>query len=82
MHRFIYLLALAAAVIGFLDVIDAPDGSRAQMEAGFLFLSVPVLLLAGFVVGRVSLKKCPSCKERVKKDANICKHCRSPLGEM
>lgn len=81
MHRFFYLLAVAATIIGFLDVANAPDGSRAQMEAGFLFLSVPVFLLAGFVAGRVSMKKCPSCKERVKKDATICKHCRSHLGE-
>lgn len=79
MHRLFYLAALIAAVIGWLDVADAPDGSRAQLEAGFLFLSIPVLLIAGFITGRLTHKSCPSCKERIKKDAIICKHCQSAI---
>lgn len=79
MHRIFYLIALVAVVIGFADVSNAPDGSHAQLEGGFLFLSVPVLLIAGFITGRMTLKSCPSCKERIKKDAIVCKHCKSAI---
>ena len=79
MYRVFYLIAILAAVIGWLDVADAPEGSRAQLEGGFLFLSVPVLIIAGFVTGRMTRKACPSCKEKIKKDAVICKHCKSTI---
>lgn len=79
MYRIFYLIAALAAVIGWLDVADAPDGSRAQLEGGFLFLSVPVLIVAGLIAGRMTRKACPSCKERIKKDAIICKHCKSAI---
>ncbi|MBI6621172.1 hypothetical protein YA0783_23005 [Pseudomonas corrugata] len=79
MYRIFYLLAALAALIGWLDVADAPQGSRAQLEGGFLFLSVPVLIVAGFIAGRITMKACPSCKERIKKNAIICKHCKSAI---
>lgn len=79
MYRALYVLALIAAVIGWMDVANAPQGSHAQLEGGFLFLSVPVLLVAGFVAGRMTRKTCPSCSERIKKAAIVCKHCKSAV---
>lgn len=79
MYRAFYIIAVLAAVIGWLDVENAAQGSRAQLEAGFLFLSVPILLIAGFVAGRMTRKTCPACSERIKKSAIVCKHCKSAV---
>jgi hypothetical protein len=79
MPKLLYFLALAAAVIGVMDLSGAQAGSKAQLEAGFLFISVPVLALLGFLAGRMTTKICPACAERVKKNASICKHCGTVL---
>jgi hypothetical protein len=79
MHKVFYAIALIAIVIGLVDVSNAPDGSHAQLEAGFLFLSAPLFLVAGFVAGRMTQKTCPSCAERVKKAAVVCKHCKAAI---
>jgi hypothetical protein len=73
--KFLYLLSLAALVIGLLDASGAADGSHRQIEAGILLILFPVFGAAGYFVGRSSTKTCPSCAERVKKAAITCKHC-------
>jgi len=79
MPKLMYFLAVVAAVIGVLDLSSAQSGSHAELEAGFLFIAVPLLAIAGFVIGRKTTKVCPACAERVKRNASVCKHCGTPL---
>lgn len=79
MPKFMYFLAVAAAVIGIMDLSSARSGSQAELEAGYLFIAVPILAIAGFVIGRKTTKVCPGCAERVKRNASICKHCGTAL---
>lgn len=79
MHKFFFGLGLAAGALGLYESSYAPLGSNAQFEAGLLIMAAPVLLIIGFVVSRVTQKNCPSCSERVKKAAIVCRHCKSSI---
>jgi len=77
MHKILYGLALAAAALGLYEASYALEGSHAQIEAGLLLISAPILLAAGVIASRITQKTCPACSERIKKTATVCKHCKS-----
>lgn len=79
MSKVLYALAVFCVVIGLYDASGAIPGSHRELEAGILLIAAPILALFGFAVGRATSKRCPACAERVKKAANICKHCGSSL---
>lgn len=70
-------------------------GSKGRSGIGFFFLALIFSPLIGFVIALVvspitkvtearalesgEVKKCPSCAELVKIEAEICKHCSSEL---
>lgn len=74
-------LAVASFLLGFYEAQSALEGSHRAIEAGILIIISPILAIAGFLAWKMSNKKCPACAERVKKDAKICKHCHSALGD-
>lgn len=78
MHKWLFGLAVAALVIGLVD-IQAPVGSRAAMEGGFLLLAAAALTVAGAVAWWTGTRRCPSCAERVKRAATKCRHCGASL---
>jgi len=80
MDKLLFGLAIAAAVIGWGD-LDSPKGSRAQVEAGILFLLVPVFLALGLWARHRAGKRCPKCAERVKRAASVCRHCGADLSQ-
>jgi len=75
------LMALGAGsfALGFMEAQTALIGSHKSIEAGWLLIVSLPLLIIGFFVWRASIKKCPACAERIKKDASICKHCGTPM---
>lgn len=53
-----------------------------------LFLTIPLHIITSMMAGRTveteaptpeTHVRCPDCKELVRKDARICKHCRATL---
>lgn len=78
MSKLFYGLAVVAVVIAFLD-LQAPPGSRAATEGGFLLLLAPMLAALGFWLDRRASKVCPHCAERVRREATRCKHCGAEI---
>lgn len=78
MAKVLYGLALVAVLIAILD-LQAPPGSRAATEAGFLLLAAPLFALLGLWRSRAVTKLCPHCAERVRLEASKCKHCGSDI---
>lgn len=78
MHKLLFGLAAAALVVAFVD-IQAPPGSSAALEGGFLLLGSGALAVAGIVVWRLNTRRCPACAENVKRSARKCRHCGADL---
>lgn len=78
--KVLLFLGAGAFALGFWEAQGALDGSHRAIEAGLLMIIGLPLLIAGFFAWRLSVKKCPACAERVKKDAKVCKHCKATLG--
>ena len=74
MYKLLYALALAALLVAVAD-LQAPAGSPAQLEAGFLLMLAPALAALGFWRHRAATRLCPKCSERVKRAALRCRHC-------
>lgn len=69
-------------------------GTKGRSSIGFFFLSIFLSPLIGFIAALVlpkvddeiakqnNLKKCPYCKELVKQEATVCKHCGKEFGNL
>lgn len=67
--------------------------SKGRSSIGFFFISLILSPIIGFLIALIvaphedeimknkNLKKCPYCKELIKEDAIICKHCHKDLNK-
>lgn len=76
--KFMMWLGAASFAMGFWEAQSAFPGSHKEIEAGLLMIIGFPVGCIGIWVWRKSIKKCPACAERIKKEAIVCKHCNSP----
>lgn len=71
------------AIVGGYAVLGLVAGLGLTVAGyGLLFAVLLPLLAGGFGYGMASLqmtRRCPQCRTSVRKDAKLCKACRSPL---
>lgn len=78
MYKALFVIAALMAGIAVLN-LQAPPGSRALTEAGFLLLGLPVVLGLAFWARARATRLCPACRGRVAADAARCRHCGTNL---
>lgn len=78
MHKLFFGLSITALLIAATD-INAPLGSPAALEAGFLLIGAALAAVVGLVTWLRGTRKCPACAERVPRHADRCRHCGAEL---
>ncbi|MBV5330603.1 MAG: hypothetical protein JZU65_23730 [Chlorobium sp.] len=78
------------AVIGLFNLFESPafkPNTSPEMGGFLLVFNIMLFIMPGLVIAGIGSmikkkqleKKCPSCAEMVKQDANICRYCQAEL---
>ena len=82
-----FFIFFAIVIIVFLGIAGAwlaEDKGRSKMGWFFLCAIFPPAIIIIALLGPLEemegvFKQCPSCKEFIKWETKVCKHCRTPI---
>jgi hypothetical protein len=75
---FVVVYLALAAIPGF---VATAKGRNFFVWWVFGLVVLPVAFFASLLAPRSRHVACPFCREQVDRQASVCPHCRSPLGE-